>query len=59
MTSDELLRAARDIFLGGGAGLVSYQQDQETAMREAPTLEALEAIPVDYDSVPLPGGETA
>lgn len=29
------------------------------AMREASTLEALEAIPVDYDSVPLPGGETA
>ncbi|OUN75807.1 hypothetical protein B5G12_01675 [Faecalibacterium sp. An58] len=40
-------------------GLVSYQQDQETAMREATTLEELEAIPVDYDSVPLPGGETA
>ena len=39
--------------------LVSYQQAQEVAMREAPTLEALEAIPVDYDSVPLPGGETA
>ena len=39
--------------------LVSYQQAQETAMREATTLEALEAIPVDYDSVPLPGGETA
>lgn len=40
-------------------GLVSYQQDQETAMREATTLEELEAILVDYDSVPLPGGETA
>ncbi len=40
-------------------GLVSYQQAQEVAMRDAPTLEALEAIPVDYDSVPLPGGETA
>ena len=39
--------------------LVSYQQAQEVAMRDAPTLEALEAIPVDYDSVPLPGGETA
>ena len=39
--------------------LVSYQQAQEVEMREASTLEALEAIPVDYDSVPLPGGETA
>ena len=39
--------------------LVSYQQAQEVAMQDAPTLEALEAIPVDYDSVPLPGGETA
>ena len=39
--------------------LVSYQQTQEVAMRDAPTLEKLEAIPVDYDSVPLPGGETA
>ena len=39
--------------------LVSYQQTQEVAMRDAPTLEELEAIPVDYDSVPLPGGETA
>lgn len=39
--------------------LVSYQQAQEVAMREASTLEALEAIPVDYDSVLLPGGETA
>ena len=39
--------------------LVSYQQAQEVAMRDASTLEALEAIPVDYDSVPLPGGETA
>ena len=39
--------------------LVSYQQAQEVSMRDAPTLEALEAIPVDYDSVPLPGGETA
>ena len=39
--------------------LVSYQQAQEVAMQAAATLEALEAIPVDYDSVPLPGGETA
>ena len=39
--------------------LVCYQQAQEVAMREASTLEALEAIPVDYDSVLLPGGETA
>ena len=39
--------------------LVSYQQAQEVAMQAASTLEALEAIPVDYDSVPLPGGETA
>ena len=39
--------------------LVSYQQAQEVAMREATTLEELEAIPVDYDSVPLPGGDTA
>ena len=39
--------------------LVSYQQAQEVAMREASTMEALEAIPVDYDRVPLPGGETA
>ena len=40
-------------------GLVSYQQAQEVAMQAAATLEELEAIPVDYDSVPLPGGETA
>lgn len=39
--------------------LVSYQQAQEVAMRDAATLEALEAIPVDYDSVPLPGGGAA
>ena len=39
--------------------LVSYQQAQEVAMQAASTLEELEAIPVDYDSVPLPGGETA
>ena len=37
-------------------GLVSYQQAQEVAMQAAATLEELEAIPVDYDSVPLPGG---
>ena len=40
-------------------GLVSYQQAQEVAMQAAATLEELEAIPVDYDSVPLPGCETA
>ena len=39
--------------------LVSYQQAREVAMQAAATLEDLEAIPVDYDSVPLPGGETA
>lgn len=39
--------------------LVSYQQAREVEMRDTSTLEALEAIPVDYDSVPLPGGETA
>ena len=39
--------------------LVSYQQAQEVSMQAAATLEELEAIPVDYDSVPLPGGETA
>lgn len=39
--------------------LVSYQQAQEVAMREAATVAALEAIVVDYDSVPLAGGETA
>ena len=31
--------------------LVTYQQTQEVAMRNAETLEALEAIVVDYDSV--------
>lgn len=31
--------------------LVTYQQTQEVAMREAETLEELEAIVVDYDSV--------
>ena len=36
--------------------LVSYQQAQEVAMRNAETQEALDAIVVDYDSVPLPGG---
>ena len=39
--------------------LVSYQQAQEVAMQAAATLEELEAIPVDYDSVPLPGGGAA
>lgn len=39
--------------------LVTYQQTQEVAMREAATVAALEAIVVDYDSVPLAGGETA
>ena len=38
---------------------MSYQQAQEVAMQAAATLEELEAILVDYDSVPLPGGETA
>lgn len=31
--------------------LVSYQQTQEVAMREAATLEDLEAVEVDYDTV--------
>lgn len=31
--------------------LVKYQQTQEVAMRDAATLEALDAIVVDYDSV--------
>ena len=31
--------------------LVSYQQHQEVAMRDAATLEALDAVVVDYDSV--------
>lgn len=31
--------------------LVSYQQAQEVAMRDAATMDALEAIVVDYDSV--------
>lgn len=31
--------------------LVSYQQAKEVAMREAATMEALEAIEVDYDTV--------
>lgn len=31
--------------------LVTYQQTQEVAMRDAETLEDLEAIEVDYDSV--------
>ena len=36
--------------------LVSYQQTQEVSMRNAETQEDLEAITVDYDSVPMPGG---
>ena len=36
--------------------LVTYQQTQEVAMRNAATLEKLDAIVVDYDSVLLPGG---
>lgn len=32
--------------------LVSYQQTQEVAMRAAVTLEELDAIEVDYDTVP-------
>ena len=32
--------------------LVSYQQTQEVAMRAAATLEELDAIEVDYDTVP-------
>ena len=39
--------------------LQDYSRDKAAALQEASTLEALEAIPVDYDSVPLPGGETA
>lgn len=35
--------------------LVSYQQTQEVAMRNAQTLEELEAIVVDYDSVEATG----
>ena len=31
--------------------LVTYQQTQEVAMRDAENMEALEAIVVDYDSV--------
>lgn len=34
--------------------LVSYQQCQEVAMRDAATLEELNAIMVDYDSVEVP-----
>lgn len=33
--------------------LVTYQQTQEVAMKNAETMEALEAVVVDYDSVPL------
>lgn len=38
--------------------LVSYQQTQEVAMRNATTQEELDSIVVDYDSVPIPGGAT-
>lgn len=31
--------------------LVTYQQTQEVAMRSASTMEELDAIEVDYDSV--------
>lgn len=34
--------------------LVSYQQTQEVAMRNAATQEELDAIVVDYDTVPMP-----
>ena len=34
--------------------LVSYQQTQEVAMRDAVTLDELDAIVVDYDSVEVP-----
>lgn len=34
--------------------LVSYQQTQEVAMRDAATLDELDAIVVDYDSVEVP-----
>lgn len=34
--------------------LVTYQQSQEVSMRNATTQEELDAIIVDYDSVPLP-----
>lgn len=39
--------------------LAAEKQQQLTSKIMSATLEALEAIPVDYDSVPLPGGETA
>lgn len=40
--------------------LVSYQQAKEVEIRNAQTVDALQAIVVDYDSVPLPtvSGET-
>lgn len=34
--------------------LVTYQQTQEVAIRNAATQEELEAITVDYDTVPVP-----
>ena len=38
--------------------LVSYQQEKEVEIRNAASMEALEAITVDYDSVPLPDAAT-
>ena len=38
--------------------LVSYQQEKEVEIRNAASMEALEAITVDYDSVPLPAAPT-
>ena len=38
--------------------LVSYQQTQEVAMRNAATQEDLDAVVVDYDSVPMPEATT-
>lgn len=38
--------------------LVSYQQEKEVEMQNAATMDDLEAITVDYDSVPLPAAST-
>lgn len=38
----------------GVAALVSCQQTQEVEMRDAATLDELDAIAVDYDSVEVP-----
>ena len=38
--------------------LVSYQQEKEVEMQNAATMDDLEAITVDYDSVPLPAAPT-